>query len=333
MTLFARLLVVAAALPFVLATGKSGSSSCKSSEFYWGDSDCCLPYGGTKNPPSPPKGSSCPSAWEWSSSKNHCVPHQPPTSSSPSCSSGWGWNGSKKCCEEHATSTVHTTTVHTTTVHTSTVHTTTAHTTTYSAPTPSSSSSCGSNQWWWGEKECCLPHGGNPNPPKPPSGTDCPSNWDWHTGKKCCVPHHPNQPPPQCGSGWGWDNGSKCCFPHTSTTVTPTPSSKPGNPGYPGKGGHSGWKRNHKARNVSLCPTGLEACPIPGLKGLTDDWECLDTANELESCGGCSSTGAGEDCTAIAGAWNVGCNNGKCVVYTCADGYLRSLDNKSCVKV
>ena len=57
---------------------------------------------------------------------------------------------------------------------------------------------------------------------------------------------------------------------------------------------------------------GLTACPIADAHGLTNDLECLDTANELESCGGCSSTGQGTDCTAIEGAWNVGCEQGVC---------------------
>lgn len=159
----------------------------------------------------------------------------------------------------------------------------------------------------WGDKGCCLPHGGSPNPPKPPKDTDCPPNWEWNPSKKHCVPKHPNQPPPQCPPGWGWNGGSTCCTPHTPTPPAPTPSSKPG------KGGYHGHKRAHKARNVSLCPNSMEACPIAGLTGLTDDWECLDTRTELQSCGGCASTGAGEDCTAIPGAWNVGCNEGKCV--------------------
>ncbi|KAM5536182.1 hypothetical protein V8D89_010081 [Ganoderma adspersum] len=322
MTLFARLLVVAAVLPLAFATsrGSSGSSSCKSSEFYWEDKECCLPYGGAKNPPSPPKGSSCPSSWEWHSEKSCCVPQQPPPTTTPTCNNGWGWNNSKKCCEQPSPSTSH----HSTPTQPS--KPTTSHPSTPTQPSkPTSSSTCKDSEWFWEPKSCCLPHGGNPSPPTPPGGSSCPSSWDWHSGKKCCVPHHPNQPPPQCGSGWGWDDGSKCCYPHTSTRPTPTPSSKPNH-------GH-GWKRNHKARSVSLCPNDMTACPIAGLKGLTDDWECLDTTSELQSCGGCASTGAGQDCTAIEGAWNVGCNVGKCVVLTCAQGYLRSLDNKSCVKI
>jgi hypothetical protein len=88
----------------------------------------------------------------------------------------------------------------------------------------------------------------------------------------------------------------------------------------------------HKSR-AKLCPTGLNACPISGASGLTGDFECLDATNELESCGGCASLGQGQDCTAIKGAWNVGCERGTCAVYTCAGGFRRSSDGKSCVRL
>ncbi|BGP45331.1 hypothetical protein JCM10450v2_001149 [Rhodotorula kratochvilovae] len=61
-----------------------------------------------------------------------------------------------------------------------------------------------------------------------------------------------------------------------------------------------------------LCPVGETACPI---------YECLDTRVELESCGGCSSKGAGEDCTSIKGAQGVTCESGACHVYTCQPGW------------
>ncbi|KAJ3539444.1 hypothetical protein NM688_g6357 [Phlebia brevispora] len=77
----------------------------------------------------------------------------------------------------------------------------------------------------------------------------------------------------------------------------------------------------------------MEACPIKGLMSVNGDYECLDTTTELESCGGCASTGAGQDCTAIEGAWNVACNKGSCAVYTCQRGYKVARDGKSCIKL
>lgn len=203
----------------------------------------------------------------------------------------------------------------------------------------------------FGQKDCCLPHGGPPAPPSPPSGNQCPpSGWSWHTGKGCCVPNHPpsQMPPPQCPKGWDWNTNDLKCYP-TPPTTTPPPS-KPSN--TPGKPGH--YKRHSKSRSVNLCPSGLQACALKGLTGLTGDYECVDTATELTSCGGCASIGAGQDCTAIEGAWNVGCDQGACkgmlspsillricmmltsfapTVYTCAQGFRLSLDGKSCAKL
>jgi len=198
------------------------------------------------------------------------------------------------------------------------------------SPNPSG---CKSNEFWYQEKSCCLPHGGPYNPPNPPPEKSCPpSGWSWHTEKACCMPHHPpppSPPPPQCSSGWEWQPATWCCAQPPSP---PESSYYPKPSGYHGGGGYGGWKRElHKSRAPRLCPTGLDACPIPGSSGLTGDFECLDTTNELESCGGCASLGQGQDCTNIKGAWNVGCERGTCVVYTCTGGFRRSSDGKSCI--
>jgi hypothetical protein len=75
---------------------------------------------------------------------------------------------------------------------------------------------------------------------------------------------------------------------------------------------------------------GLSACPITSTSGPTTDFECLDVTNELESCGGCASIGRGQDCTAIEGAWNVGCEQGSCAVYSCAAGFKLAHNGTSC---
>ena len=88
----------------------------------WSGKECCLPHDGYSNPPSPPKGSSCPSSWQWHNEKNCCIPTSPPSTSTPSCSSGWGWDSNKNCCQPHSPTTTAHTTAHTTTVHTTSVH-------------------------------------------------------------------------------------------------------------------------------------------------------------------------------------------------------------------
>ncbi|KAE9411126.1 hypothetical protein BT96DRAFT_249514 [Gymnopus androsaceus JB14] len=166
----------------------------------------------------------------------------------------------------------------------------------------------------------------------PPNGKSCPPSQEWYWSKKtnCCVPTKPlppNNPPPQCSVGHGWKETTQCCEPDAPSTSTQT--SKPSSTPKTSKNGHG--KRHHISRDVSACPSGLDACPISGLTA--GDYECLDTSAELESCGGCTSIGQGQDCTAIKGAWNVGCEVGSCKVYSCAAGYMMSADSTSCVQL
>jgi len=192
------------------------------------------------------------------------------------------------------------------------------------------SKGCAKNEFWYPPTACCLPFGGPSSPPPPPKDTKCPSSHYWGNKQGCCVPSNPppkDGPPPQCPKHWDWRSTLRKC------THTPTPPSPP--PSVPS--GHNGHKHNHNHkrsahRNVPLtylCPAGLDACPITSAQN--SDYECLDTATELESCGGCTSLGSGRDCTAIRGAWNVGCEQGHCAVYTCAGGFERAPDGKSCV--
>ncbi|KAJ7152995.1 hypothetical protein C8R46DRAFT_912829 [Mycena filopes] len=75
------------------------------------------------------------------------------------------------------------------------------------------------------------------------------------------------------------------------------------------------------------CHKGFTACNVPGRSDNT--WECIDTQNDLESCGGCAydlGASSGADCTAIAGVSDVSCIKGECVVHKCMFGY--DLDDK-----
>ncbi|KAJ3861052.1 protein priA [Lentinula novae-zelandiae] len=219
------------------------------------------------------------------------------------------------------------------------------------------SESCSKSEFYFEEKDCCLPSGG-PTPssthtptPTPPSGKSCPpSGWYWNDEKTCCLPkwptstptptpssaHHTSThsspsstptstPPPQCSNGWDWISSLLCCTPSSPSK----PSSTPKPSATPNKGNGHHYKRAHVARTVPACPKGLDACPIAGSS--LADYECLDTEAELESCGGCASVGEGQDCTAIEGAWNVGCDRGSCKVYSCFAGFKLSSDGTSCI--
>jgi len=79
-----------------------------------------------------------------------------------------------------------------------------------------------------------------------------------------------------------------------------------------------------RALNVDLmCSSGLTACAVPGRPGKT---ECMNTASDVESCGGCEfpleGREKGVDCTAIANVDAVLCLGGRCVVRSCRKGFV-----------
>jgi hypothetical protein len=71
-------------------------------------------------------------------------------------------------------------------------------------------------------------------------------------------------------------------------------------------------------------------CPIYG----SEQFECIDIQNSLESCGGCVDVGAdsdGQDCSAIRNADDVRCSHGQCEVLKCRANYEVSVTKDSCV--
>ncbi|KAN0135197.1 hypothetical protein V8E53_007088 [Lactarius tabidus] len=79
---------------------------------------------------------------------------------------------------------------------------------------------------------------------------------------------------------------------------------------------------------------GWAACGVFG--GGARAWECVNTARDLESCGGCvlpltPFSRIGQDCTALPGVADVSCLSGECVVHRCMSGYSLSRDGTHCV--
>ncbi|KAI9439301.1 hypothetical protein H4582DRAFT_2076004 [Lactarius indigo] len=78
---------------------------------------------------------------------------------------------------------------------------------------------------------------------------------------------------------------------------------------------------------------GWAACGVFG--GGARAWECVDTAHDLESCGGCvlplmPYSPIGHDCTTLPGVADVACLSGECIVQRCLPGYILSHDGTSC---
>ncbi|EKM49722.1 uncharacterized protein PHACADRAFT_106717 [Phanerochaete carnosa HHB-10118-sp] len=87
------------------------------------------------------------------------------------------------------------------------------------------------------------------------------------------------------------------------------------------------YKRSPPQRKQTLkCPSGHKKCPVYGMiygAGYTRSYECVDTQNDLESCGGCvdgdswngePSAAGGRDCSAIPNVDSVRCAKGQCII-------------------
>ncbi|KAG8843276.1 Dihydroxyacetone synthase [Tulasnella sp. 330] len=104
--------------------------------------------------------------------------------------------------------------------------------------------------------------------------------------------------------------------------------------------------RNFKPR--PRCPMGLTACGVPMDDGRDrrTSWECFDTKDDLENCGGCRvpfpeslqrSTDVpsprGRDCSTIEGAKKTMCDEGACLVVKCLPGWRVSSTGQKCVRL
>ncbi|KAG8923391.1 hypothetical protein FRC01_012807 [Tulasnella sp. 417] len=97
--------------------------------------------------------------------------------------------------------------------------------------------------------------------------------------------------------------------------------------------GPTGSPINAKKKRGLHCTKGFQSCPHYSGRG---GFECVDTQNDPESCGGCVSLdgkGSGTDCTALEGVSVTRCAAGSCIIDACRKGYAKSLDGTSCVSV
>ncbi|KAG8908184.1 hypothetical protein FRB99_008727 [Tulasnella sp. 403] len=216
---------------------------------------------------------------------------------------------------------------------------------------------CKRNQFYYPALDVCLPVGGPPNPSKE---KDCPddcypcallengtasptpyaksavmghsppgslaaanaskntqaafsllgTHWDYKYKK--CVDDDPIVP--LCGPGFVWSPRLKECIP---VLGPPTPS------------GGIKHKKKELKRGVSdwECPAGFISCPIPGSR-LT---KCIDPENDAAFCGGCPTTGEGQNCMKIPGTRRGFCDAGSCRVSVCEKFHKRSNDRTRCI--
>ncbi|KZO93739.1 hypothetical protein CALVIDRAFT_539649 [Calocera viscosa TUFC12733] len=134
---------------------------------------------------------------------------------------------------------------------------------------------------------------------------------------------------------------SQCIYPpHSNPVCTETdPCAYTCDPPYVKRGGKcvllgsSGLRK----RDLATCSYGLTRCGIWSRWGARS-YECLDTAVELESCGGCAipyadEPASGMDCSQIKGVADVQCQEGRCKVNRCRPGWVVGDDGASCVRL
>ncbi|KIO28220.1 hypothetical protein M407DRAFT_22553 [Tulasnella calospora MUT 4182] len=113
------------------------------------------------------------------------------------------------------------------------------------------------------------------------------------------------------------DKASSCDQPANNSCPPATP------------GGPQGSPITRKRRDVE-CAAGFTACARFFGRG---GFDCVDTKNDPESCGGCvgpDGKGTGTDCTTIKGVIVTRCVQGSCVIDSCRKRWIRSLDSTSC---
>jgi len=128
----------------------------------------------------------------------------------------------------------------------------------------------------------------------------------------------------QCGPNAVAQPGSNSCATcktgtapdATKASCTPTTSPKA--------------KKQKKRKQVLLCPAGHQACEVSLGSGRGSVLECVNTSEDITSCGGCPGSGTGVDCTLWDDVAEAKCQRGRCV-YTCPKGWKMGEDG--CVRI
>lgn len=162
-----------------------------------------------------------------------------------------------------------------------------------------------------------------------------------HSGTECSFPSHSELSPTpsnvcnfKCTDGFlamPPDHPTSCECPSHLTVCN-------------GKCGHFRPDQCAKAappsrrQNEPKCADDLQMCGVAGASN-GQSWKCVNVNNDPMTCGGCvkpspfgSSTANGVNCNAISNVKTATCNNGKCVVQQCEDGYDPTSANDACIR-
>lgn len=122
-----------------------------------------------------------------------------------------------------------------------------------------------------------------------------------------------------CEAGSFSESGAEQCTtcpdgsiaPHPGTAHTCTPCEH----GLTNNNAHTSCipesSKGYSRKRSMSCGVGLTTCPIKTPRGKVG-WECLDTQSNIQSCGGCWSTGEGVDCSDFDPLADAACVQGTC---------------------
>ncbi|GAA5870837.1 hypothetical protein JCM16303_001601 [Sporobolomyces ruberrimus] len=162
---------------------------------------------------------------------------------------------------------------------------------------------CGTDKTCGGVGAAC--NNGDPTAPIPSPKEQCTSQTCNETTKICAAPPSKGMP-----NGFGCGSNDVCESGFCSDDFVCALAA-------------SAASRNKVKR--AQCPADQLACSFG------EGYECIDAKTNLEQCGGCTSDGQGQDCTAIFGVESVTCEQGRCVVVSCVPELQVSGDETSCV--
>ncbi|WVW85012.1 hypothetical protein I302_107048 [Kwoniella bestiolae CBS 10118] len=128
-----------------------------------------------------------------------------------------------------------------------------------------------------------------------------------------------------CGSDFPGNSNDVCGSSGVFIFNHPAPAAASG---YAKRQAREAEAKKKRDVEANACPWGLTACAIPGLENI-DAFECIDTLNDLESCGGCMygsyknlTSAVGENCMGPGvKLGSASCQAGKCVAHQCKDDF------------
>ncbi|TCD69575.1 hypothetical protein EIP91_006997 [Steccherinum ochraceum] len=172
-------------------------------------------------------------------------------------------------------------------------------------------------------QHCSFPeHGHSVCAPDWPCGFECSNGYQPYTNP---GDQHPSSC--KCPAPMTECNGQCGNYPNGCGSAVPAPPQR--------RSRHAGIAASKRQDTGPTCGAGYTVCGV--VEG-SNEYECVDTVNDVESCGGCmvpSPFGTyfpavGRDCTALPHVESAVCKSSACYITSCAPGYAPNQFNDVC---